>query len=369
MQTYTIYYLDRPGGTFITVNKELPRVKKGEIVVRTRRTSVCQSDVVIYKHGLPRIKQWPAIILHETCCEVIEIGEGVNRFEKGDLIGIGCDLPCGLEDCIYCGPKGTGDWTSCPNTHATGHEFPGFARTHAILPDWFVKLGPIKKFPKETDPNIICQLEPLACCLEGMTRVNNCIEDRIVVLIGAGSQSTYALQVAQAMGARKIIVINRGEQRLKRVMEDFGDERTVGLLWDDAVVAKVFKECLPFNEPHFVMINVPHRAGYDLSVQLLGYNTVLDAHAGVKGPEGKPAIIHELDLNNDIHYKLQCYQATHGSHMHGINRAYQLLTGNRLPNLHKMTRKDEYFGKHEILDAIKRADDRDSLKVIIDWDR
>ena len=64
-----------------------------------------------------------------------------------------------------------------------------------------------------------------------MTRVNHCIANRIVVLIGAGSQSTYALQCALAMGARKVILINRGAQRLERVMRDFGNERVVGLPW------------------------------------------------------------------------------------------------------------------------------------------
>lgn len=368
MVNNTTYLLDKPGGTFTLKEEELPHPAIGEILVKTRRTSVCQSDVVIYKHGLPRIKTWPAVILHETCCEVVAVGDGVVNFKKGDLLGVGCDLPCGDFDCIYCGEKGTGDWTSCPDTHATGHEFPGFARTHALLPDWFVKLGPIKKFPKNTDPDAICQLEPLACCIEGMTRVNNCIEDRIVVLIGAGSQSTYALQVAQAMKARKIIMVNRGKERLERVLKDFGDNRTVGIPWDENVTENVFKACKPFNEPHFIMINVPHRSGYDLATQLVGYNTVLDAHAGVKGPDGKPPIVHELDLNNDIHYKLQCYQATHGSSMHGISLAHKILAENRLPNLHKMTRKDEYFSKNQILEAVKRADDRDSLKVIINWD-
>jgi len=364
----TVFYLNQPGGTFKVAEEKLPSPGNGEIMVKTRRTSVCQSDVVIYKHGLPRIKKWPAIILHETCCEVVGLGENVTNFEKGDLLGIGCDLPCGDLNCIYCGVKGTGDWTSCPNTHATGHEFPGFARSYAILPEWFVKLGPVKKFPRNMNPDFISQMEPLACCLEGMTRVNNCIEDRVVVLIGAGSQSTYALQVAQAMKARKIIIINRGQERLDRVLTDFGDQRTVGIIWSDNVVQKVFKECEPFNEPHFVMMNVPHRAGYELATQLIGYNTVLDAHAGVKGPDGKPNIIHKLDLNNDVHYKLQCYQATHGSSMHGINLAHKMLLEGQLPKLNKMTRQDEYFDKSQILEAIKRADDRDSLKVIINWD-
>lgn len=365
--TNTIYYLDRPGGRFTAVTGPLPEPGPGEIRVRTLRTSVCQSDVVIYRQGLPRIKSWPAIVLHEVSAEVDAVGAGVTRFGPGDLVGIGCDIPCGDRACIYCGDHGTGDWTSCPNTQATGHEFPGFARTHAILPDWFVDLGPIAKFPAGTDPDHACQLEPLACCLEGMTRVNNCIENRIVVLIGAGSQSTYALQCAQAMGARKIIVVNRGRERLERVLRDFADGRVVGLPWTDDVVGRVFAECRPFNEPHFVMVNTPAEPGYRLATQLMGYGTVLDGHAGVKGAAGKPRIAHEVDLNNDIHYKLQVYQATHGSGLHGIGLAHDLLANGRLPLIGRMTAASERFRPDQLLAAIGRAADPDSLKVIVDF--
>ncbi len=362
-----VYYLDGPGGAFKAVEEPMPEPGPGEIRIRMRRTSVCQSDVVIYKVGLPRIKQWPAIILHEVCATVDAVGEGVTKYAPGDLIGIGCDIPCGDLDCIYCGRQGTGDWTSCPNTIATGHEFPGFARTHAILPDWFVELGPIAKFDDGVNPDHACQLEPLACCLEGMTRVNNCIENRIVVLIGAGSQSTYALQCSLAMGARKVILVNRGEDRLQRVLRDFGSERVVGIRWDDNVVSNILEACRPFNEPHFVMMNAPAEAGYRLSTELLGYGTVLDAHAGVKGAGGKPQIQHEVDLNNDIHYKLQCYQATHGSSMHGIGLAHRMINEGMLPLIDKMTNDTERFHHSELLPAIQRAADKDSLKVIINW--
>ncbi|MEI8341322.1 MAG: hypothetical protein WCH43_07275, partial [Verrucomicrobiota bacterium] len=235
-------------------------------------------------------------------------------------------------------------------------------------PDWFVRLGPIAKFEPGFNPDHACQLEPLACCLEGMTRVNRCIHNRIVVLIGAGSQSTYALQCALAMGARKVILVNRGEGRLKRVLRDFGNERVVGLPWDENVVQRVFAECRPFNEPHFVMINTPAEPGYRLATQLIGYGTVMDAHAGVKGAGGKPRIAHEVDLNNDIHYKLQCYQATHGSGLHGIHLARSLLIENKLPLLDKMTNATERFPHTKIREAIARAADSDSLKVIIHWD-
>jgi L-iditol 2-dehydrogenase len=364
----TTYYLDQPTGTFSPVTAPLPVPGPGEILLRVRRTSVCQSDVVIHRVGLPRIKSWPAILLHEMSGTVEAVGAGVTKFAAGDLVGLGCDVPCGRRDCIYCGDAGTGDWTSCPDTQATGHEFPGFARTHAVLPDWMVELGPIMKFPAGFDPDHACQLEPLACCLEGMTRVNHCITGRVVVLIGAGSQSTYALQCAQAMGARKIILVNRGAARLERVCRDFGDERVVGVRWDEQVVENVRRECRPFNEPHFVMMNVPAEPGYRLAVQLMGYGTVLDAHAGVKGAGGKPRIAHEVDLNNDVHYKLQCYQATHGSSLHGIRLAHEMLAGGRLPKLGLMTNASERFRPDQLLPAINRAADPDSLKVIINWD-
>ena len=200
-----------------------------------------------------------------------------------------------------------------------------------------------------------------------MTRVNNCIENRIVVLIGAGSQSTYALQCAQAMGAKKIIVVNRGAERLERVLRDFGDENTVGVKWDNNVVRSVLEQCRPFNEPHFVMVNAPVPAAYDLAPKLMGYGTVMDAHAGVKGAGGKPRLAHEVDLNNDIHYRLQCYQATHGSSMRGIELAHRFLSQGRLPKIDLMTNSTERFPQTKILEAIHRAADSDSLKVIIDW--
>ncbi|MEE9403940.1 MAG: alcohol dehydrogenase catalytic domain-containing protein [Algisphaera sp.] len=367
-QQNLIYTLDKPGGTFTAHHEPMPEPGPGEIRVRTLRTSVCQSDVVICERGLPRIKSWPAIVLHEVSAEVDKVGPGVTKFSPGDLVGLGCDIPCGDRACIYCGDQGTGDWTSCPNTQATGHEFAGFARSHAVLPDWFVDLGPIVKFPKGFSADHACQLEPLACGLEGMTRVNHCIENRVVVLIGAGSQSCYALQCALAMNARKVILVNRGPERLERVMRDFGDERVVGLAWDDNVVENVLAECKPFNEPHFIMVNAPARPAYELAVKLVGYGTVLDGHAGVKGADGKPAIMHSIDLNNDIHYKLQCYQATHGSSMRGITLAQKMLAEGKLPNIDRMTYDSERFQHPQIAQAIQRAADSDSLKIIIEWD-
>ena len=116
------------------------------------------------------------------------------------------------------------------------------------------------------------------------------------------------------------------------------------------------------------MINAPAQAAYELAPKLMGYGTVLDAHAGVKGASGKPRIAHELDLNNDVHYRLQCYQATHGSSMRRVRLAHRLPLEGRLPSIDRMTNASERFHHSEIARAIERASDSDSLKVIIDWE-
>jgi threonine dehydrogenase-like Zn-dependent dehydrogenase len=170
------------------------------------------------------------------------------------------------------------------------------------------------------------------------------------------------------MGARKIIIVNRGPERLARILRDFGDERVVGILWTSDVVAQVMTACRPFNEPHFVMVNASAESAYRLAVSLMGRGTVLDVHAGVKGAEGKPKILHELDLNGDIHYKLQCFQATHGSSMRSNELARDLIAGGRMPLLDRMTNSSERFPANRLGDALKRASDRDSLKVIVDWE-
>jgi hypothetical protein len=115
------------------------------------------------------------------------------------------------------------------------------------------------------------------------------------------------------------------------------------------------------------MVNAPCREAYELAPQLMGYGTVLDGHAGVKGADGKPRILHEVDLNNDIHYRLQCYQATHGSSMRGIRLAHAMLSNGELPHINRMTNASERFRHEDIAKAMDRAATPDSLKVIIEW--
>jgi len=66
--------------------------------------------------------------------------------------------------------------------------------------------------------------------------------------------------------------------------------------------------------------------------------------------------------------KIAMFAGAYGSSMHGIRLAHRLLLQNKLPAIGKITNSTERFSKTQTLEAFKRADDADSLKVIINWD-
>ena len=55
--------------------------------------------------------------------------------------------------------------------------------------------------------------------------------------------------------------------------------------------------------------------------------------------------------------------------MHGIRLAHQFLTEGRLPKIGLMTNDTENFQHTKLDEAIARASDSDSLKIIVDWDQ
>ena len=185
--------------------------------------------------------------------------------------------------------NGTGDWTSCPSTQATGHEFPGFARTHAILPDWFVKYGPIVKFapwirsqhrlptgtagllPGRDDAGQPLHREPRRRTDRRGFAKHLCPAIRSGDAVPARSSCQPRPRTAESRAA--------GFRRRPRRRPAVG-RRDRG---------SVMRECQPFNEPHFVMINAPCREAYELAPKLMGYGTVLDGHAGVKGGQRQAA--------------------------------------------------------------------------------
>ena len=74
------------------VEKPDPKAKPGYVVLKTLAGGLCHSDVsaLDIESWMPQFNV-PVIMGHEVCGRIVEIGEGVEGYEIGDVVAV-CPL-------------------------------------------------------------------------------------------------------------------------------------------------------------------------------------------------------------------------------------------------------------------------------------
>ena len=108
--------------------------------IKVDSCAVCGSDIRIFNKGNDRI-EYPAIIGHEVSGRVVETN--TDKFEIGDKISIGADIPCGK--CKHCISKRP---NLCEKNLAIGYQLKGGFSEYMFLSKELIENGPIKKIPE-----------------------------------------------------------------------------------------------------------------------------------------------------------------------------------------------------------------------------
>ena len=79
----------------------IPRVEKGEVLVKVQVALTCGTDLKVYQRGYhARMIVPPALFGHELAGVIEEVGEGVHSFKKGMRVVALNSAPCQM--CFYC---------------------------------------------------------------------------------------------------------------------------------------------------------------------------------------------------------------------------------------------------------------------------
>ena len=83
-------------GGFELLETKVPTPRNGEVLVRTHSTSICGTDIHIWKWDNWASENVPpgTITGHETCGTVVAVGDGVTTHKIGDEIAVECHLAC-----------------------------------------------------------------------------------------------------------------------------------------------------------------------------------------------------------------------------------------------------------------------------------
>jgi L-iditol 2-dehydrogenase len=185
----------------------VPRIGLGELLVRVEACGICGSDVMEWY----RVKKAPLVLGHEIAGEIVEVGEGVERYREGQRITASHHVPCNT--CHYCL---TGHHTVCETLRRTNFDPGGFAE-YVRLPAINVDRG-VYPLPDTVSFEEGTFTEPLACVLRGQ-RLAQMQPGLNVLVIGSGIAGLLHIQLARSMGAEKITATDVNEYRLKAALK------------------------------------------------------------------------------------------------------------------------------------------------------
>ncbi len=198
------------GGYDVLVEREVdvPRISGDEVLIRVRGCGVCYRDTIV-RRGMMRAKI-PVVPGHEISGEIVEIGDGVEGFSKGDLVA----------SLIYSyNPRDEsctgGRENICRSRISIGEDRDGCYAEYVALPHWILeKIGNPGEARPESYSIAACVVGTAIRALKTIGRVS---QGNTVLVTGAGGGvGIHVIQVARALGAR-VIAATRSPEKAESI--------------------------------------------------------------------------------------------------------------------------------------------------------
>jgi L-iditol 2-dehydrogenase len=253
-------------------------ISVGEVPVASRQTTlrvnacaVCGYDARVFRNGHRKVSP-PVILGHELCGEILEtVRTGGVTIDAGSRVAV-----CPLIPCLGCHYCQSGQYNLCTDLDEIGSTLDGGFAQYVGIPEQIVKIGGLVPVPDSLGDEEAALLEPLACCLNGLSRTGRPAKDSPVVIIGDGPLGLIHLQLFKSMGARAAVVgkIPSRMQRAKAMGAD------AIFAYQDSDQA----DMLDFTGgagASIVVIATSSPPAFQLATQVAGKNSVINLFAGM----------------------------------------------------------------------------------------
>lgn len=185
------------------------KLKEDEVYVKVMAAGICGSDThkmrTGWKYG------YPAVMGHEFAGEILDTGEKVSKFKRGDRVAGIPLLPC--YECEYCI---SGEYSLCENYKMIGSHFFGAFAEKVIVPD--KNLLKIENLSYEE----ATMIEPLAVALHGVQGIDPKLGDTVLVF-GSGNIGLLTIQALRITGVKNIIAVDIKQSNLEEALRSGAD--------------------------------------------------------------------------------------------------------------------------------------------------
>jgi len=191
-----------PGAEWLSV--DIPHIAPDQVLVKVKATSICGTDVHIYKwdpwsEGRIGKKNLPQILGHEVAGEVVEAGPQVKKVKVGDYISAETHIPCNR--CIQCL---TGQEHICANLSILGVDCNGAFAEYFAVPESVCWVN-----DEAISPEFATVQEPLGNATYAVLGEDYDVAGRSMAIIGDGPIALFAVGVARVCGVTSIFLVGK----------------------------------------------------------------------------------------------------------------------------------------------------------------
>lgn len=191
--------------------REIPKAKDDEVLVKLEYVGICGSDLHYYETGAigDYVVEPPFVLGHEPGGTVVEVGKNVKHLKVGDRVALEPGKTCG--HCEFCK---TGRYNLCPDVvfFATPPVDGVFQEYVAHEADLCFKL------PDNVSTLEGALIEPLAVGFHAAIQGDAHLGQRGVVM-GAGCIGLVSMMALKAKGVSEVYVVDIMEKRLEKALE------------------------------------------------------------------------------------------------------------------------------------------------------
>lgn len=322
----------------------IPEVGDDGILIKTKASMVCGTDVKTYLRGHPMFKP-PTVLGHEFSGEVVAVGSGVLLASPGDRVTAAPFINDG--SCFYC-KKGLGELCTSRRLLSNG-AFSDYIR----IDEEYAKRG-LVQLANDTSWEEGALTEPLACVVNALADLSIGDGDTVAV-IGAGPMGILNAMVSRSVSGARVIQIETDPLR-RGIASSLGFETV-----DPAV-------CDPID----AVRSLTDGRGADHVILAAGSVAAIPGALALARPGGKVMLFGGLPQGqmasidpNLIHYKQIAVYGSSGFTPDDFARAGELINGKSFDLTGLISHR---FVLEEITQALDVASKPESIKVEIRFD-
>lgn len=196
-----VYYNNQ---TVLVEESPVPQVGAGELLVKTVACGLCGGEAMEW-YLAPRA---PKVLGHEPVGIVVDVGQGVTKFKKGDRVFVHHHVAC--MSCHFCN---RGYFSMCER----------FSQTR-IVPGGFAEYFKVSAENADLDTYILPEevsfeegtmIEPLACALRGFMDIKVHPGDTVAI-VGVGFMGMGFVKLSQLFPFARIVALDLNDWRLEQ---------------------------------------------------------------------------------------------------------------------------------------------------------